>query len=52
MGLALVARQRDQKMCLFVYSLCLLLIGKVLAFILVTLVVSRRYYMLRVWSEG
>ena len=51
MGLALVARQRHQKNdCSLTFFL--FLIGVVLAPILVTLVVSRRYSMLRVWSEG
>ena len=52
MGLVLVARQGDQKNRHFVHSLLLLLIGVVLALTLVTLLVTRRYYMLRVWSEG
>ena len=52
MGLVLVARQGDQKNRHFVHSLLLLLIGVVLALTLVTLLVTRRYYMLRGWSEG
>ena len=52
MGLVLVARQGIRKIGFCVHSLLLLLIGVVLALTLVTLVVTRRYYMLRVWSAG